>query len=362
MAAPIPHQEVSIEADDIHSRLQKFMEVDGEPVEQQDSLPQRPPAKRPPQPPAEGPEIAEDVAGEPEEESSEEIAAAPDAEEGEPDDGTSISTLSELAKEFSVDEEVLVNSLQIEGPRGPVTLKEVIQSYKLHPETMDRWHQIDSAEERLIEMDKHLQQKSADEARNLAAHTQVVIEMINSEYANVNWDMLEREEPTSYLILKQKQAAQYQKVAAAVDALKRMEADRDGTMAVASDTQRKREMEVLHRKMPDWREPDKARTAMVDVQNFLVQSGFNQDEINSLVDHRFLLVAYQAAKFHQLQTQAPQKIEKLKRLPSTRGALKSSARSVGERNVAQKQHDVVVSRLKQSGSERDAAKLMEALL
>jgi len=35
---------------------------------------------------------------------------------------------------------------------------------------------------------------------------------------------------------------------------------------------------------------------------------------------------------------------------------------VGERNVAQKQHDVVVSRLKQSGSERDAAKLMEALL
>jgi hypothetical protein len=367
MAAPTPPQAGSIETEDIHGRLQSFLEVDTQeaPVDPSTQTP-RSEKEIPPEESEEPLAAAPDEAGEePEEPIAAEAAdeVDPEAPEAEPEgEDRGINTLADLAREFEMPEEDFLNHLEVEGPNGTVTLASALESFRIAPEAADRWHQIQAAEERLVAMDQQLQAQGSEQATQLAAHTKVAIDIIQAEFGNVNWQALEQEDPTAYLIMKQKQQDAHGKIAAAVDALKRMENQRDTGVQTASAGQRQREMEVLHRKMPDWKKQETAAGAMTEVQNFLVESGFNQEEINGLVDHRFLLVAYQAAKFHQLQKQAPKKIEKLKRLPSTRGSLKSSARRGDDRNAAQKQHNARVSNLKRTGSDMDAAALMEALI
>jgi hypothetical protein len=207
-----------------------------------------------------------------------------------------------------------------------------------------------------------MQQEHGNTARELAAHTSIAIEVINDEFKDIDWGMLEREDPTRYLIMKQRQQELHGKVAGAVDRLKQLEASRAQQLAQVTSGTREQEMAALHQKMPEWQDQAQASQAINEIQNFLVASGFTQDEMNQLQDHRFLLVAYQAAKFHQLQNQAPKTIEKLRRLPSTRGALKAGARREGDRNAAQKLHSQRVNSLKESGSDRDAAALIEGHL
>lgn len=353
MAAPIPP--LNIEAEDINTRLQAFLDEPTPTEVKVDQATEEPavqeePEKEPESPDEDGDDTPE-VAASGEEDG--EVAENPD------DTPEGINTLEDLAKEFDIPTEEFLGHIEVEGPNGKVTLGAALDAFRVAPEAASRWDEIKQAEERLINLDQTMQAKNNEHARDLIAHTQVLMDELNADFGKVDWDMLERDDASAYVILKHKEASKQQKVNGAIASLKKLEADRNSNTEVVTAETRQREQSALYRKMPDWKDPKNSRRAMDEVQNFLVSSGFSQDEINGLVDHRFLLVAYQASKYNELQKQAPKKIEKLTRLPSTR-TLKSSARRVGDRTDAQKKHAGRVNKLKSTGSDLDAALLLEA--
>jgi len=281
---------------------------------------------------------------------------------GEEEDRGGITTLADMAREFDLKEEDLLHHLEVDGPTGRVSLFEALAQFRNAPESARRWNEIAQAEQRLSQVDQQMQARNNEMASQLAAHTQAAIDVITEEFRDIDWRELEVEDPTRYLILKGRQEAQHRKVAGAVDTLKALQAQRESDSAASVGLDRNRELSLLRQKMPDWQDEKKASTAITEVRNFLTKSGFAPEEMDSLQDHRLLLVAYQAAKFNQLQQEAPNTIEKLRRLPPTRRTLKAGARREGDRTAEQKVHSQRVSSLKRTGTERAAAALIEGHL
>ena len=109
--------------------------------------------------------------------------------------------------------------------------------------------------------------------------------------------------------------------------------------------------------LPEWAEPDKQMEIATGIRNYATSQGFQKEELDSLSDHRSLLVLRKAMLYDQLQ-KADVKGKKLKGKPrvirSGRGAEKKQTQK-GLR--AQK-----MKRLNQTGHVDDAASMIEDLM
>lgn len=117
----------------------------------------------------------------------------------------------------------------------------------------------------------------------------------------------------------------------------------------------KREREALFKAIPDWRDDAKFKQARGRILAYMAERGFSEQEVGSLMDHRALLVAYDAARFRESQK-----------------ALKASAKQLGQKpkvakpgagatpaEVSDEQTKALRQQLKKSGRLEDAAKLFE---
>ena len=109
--------------------------------------------------------------------------------------------------------------------------------------------------------------------------------------------------------------------------------------------------------MPEWAEPEKQQEIATGIRNYATSQGFQKEELDSLSDHRSLLVLHKAMLYDQLQ-KADVKGKKLKGKPrvirSGRGAEKKQTQK-GLR--AQK-----MKRLRETGHVDHAAELIEDLM
>ena len=117
----------------------------------------------------------------------------------------------------------------------------------------------------------------------------------------------------------------------------------------------KREREALFKAIPDWRDDSKFKQARSRILSYMAERGFSEQEVGSLMDHRALLVAYDAARFRESQK-----------------ALKASAKSLGTKPKVAKpgasttpaqandeQTKQLRQQLKKTGKIDDAARLFE---
>lgn len=301
------------------------------------------------------PIAAEGEEGEPEVSESE-LATGAEVDEDE------IKTTADLAKMFEIEETALLDNLQVDTGDGKrVALSAVLSTYKNAPEAAQRLDKLAAREQQFEAESTQLRTQTDAQLREMAAHTQVLLDMTQEEFKDVDWKRLEVEDPSHYLILKERHRERGGAISGAIEKMKAIEHERAGEMQTASAKNRSAEISALHTKMPDWADPEIAKAAMTETNEALTGYGFSQEEINLLSDHRYLLVAYDAAQYRKLQKQAPQKLESLRKLPKTTSVLRSTARrdtGAAAQKTAQKNMD----RLRKTGDERDAARIFEELM
>jgi len=351
---------------DIESRLAAIIDdVDPAPTHPEDNQKSKAEVSDPPEgeAPAQVKTETEPLAaddGEPKGEEAPEVSASEIAT-GAEQTTDEINTVTELAKMFEVEETELLDHLQVDAGEGEtVSLSKVISTYKNAPDAVRRWNELEAERGTFQAEAKQLREQTNDHVRELAAHSQALLEMTNQEFENVNWQQLEVEDPAQFLLLKDKFRERQGAITTAIDKMKAVETDRVAEMEKTTVQNRSAEISALHKAKPEWTDQAVATAAMNETNTFLMDSGFSQEEINGLSDHRYLLIAYDAAQYRKLQKQAPQKLEKLRSLPKT-GVLRSTARR-DTASAAQKNAQKNMDRLKQSGDERDAARIFEELL
>jgi hypothetical protein len=108
--------------------------------------------------------------------------------------------------------------------------------------------------------------------------------------------------------------------------------------------------ELAATKIPEFADPNKTDTFKVNMRNSLRNYGFNDSEIGSLADHRFLMVAKDAMSYQNLKDKKPIVQKKVANAPKVvKAGVAKSNTSSGREAIRQK-----IGKLGKSGHIKDA--------
>jgi len=174
------------------------------------------------------------------------------------------------------------------------------------------------------------------------------------EYDKIDWDTLKNDDPIEYVKLREDYRDGKEKMQALDQqrqmAMQQQQAEAQKVQQEAIQVERAKMVEAL----PEWGDPDKQKELATDVKNYALTQGFSEEELNSLIDHRSVLVLMKAAKYDALE-KADVKSKKLKNKPKV---VRSGKGVSSSRNEKSKRNDQM-KRLKQTGHVNDASALLE---
>ena len=109
--------------------------------------------------------------------------------------------------------------------------------------------------------------------------------------------------------------------------------------------------ELAATKIPEFADPNKADSFKINMRNSLREYGFNDDEIGSLADHRFLMVAKDAMSYQNLKDRKPIVQKKVANAPRVvKAGVAKSGTSSGREAIRQK-----IVKLAKTGHLKDAS-------
>jgi hypothetical protein len=205
--------------------------------------------------------------------------------------------------------------VRVDGADQDVPLGEVVKAYQLSQASYARMNE--AAQER---------QKISTEVTQVRGALGVQIKQANSllqlaqsqlvqDFNGVDWNALRTSDPGNYSALY----TDFQARQTAIQKAMKDVADAEQVNARAQEQQRAQaipvERERLMQARPEWRDPAKAQAAHRAIADYGRKLGFTDAELNSITDHRQLLVLDAAARFAQLQAATPGTLKRVRIAP-----------------------------------------------
>ena len=173
---------------------------------------------------------------------------------------------------------------------------------------------------------------------------------------NMDWDALERENPVQFLKLKyleQQRAGEIQAVQAEQARMQQLLAGENDKKLQERLTV---EQSLVLEKIPEWADGDLQATEQRKLVEFGKAIGYSDNELNTLYDHRALVVLRDAMRYNEL-TNGDRITEAKSKIGSVKGGNKETSRRVRSRQVKSKR-----AQLKRTGKVDDAAALFADIL
>ena len=200
---------------------------------------------------------------------------------------------------------------------------------------------------------QQLQMQSA--VANLVAEAKAVEGQL-AQYRDIDWNALVESDPVQAMKLdrqhRELQAYYQGKVNDIQQTAKQVQSQQD-QMKQETLT---RERQALIQSVPDWSDKAKFEADSADIRGFLANSGFNADEIGSLVDHRHVVVARKAMLYDKLMAGKPAVAKKVAEAPKP---VKSTAPQTTKSKEA---YTKTRQELRKTGRTEYAERAIEALL
>ena len=313
--------------------LLKMTEPEGETPETEEATPTEEEESQP---------VAEDESFE--EESEEEEEAEEAEEESEETDG----------------EEEELYAVTVNGEEQAVTLDELLSGYSRQSDYTRKTQEIASERKGIEELQQQYNSHIAQIQQERQQYVEALTNMISSQgseleqYSNIDWDTLRESDPIEYVTAKEQyreaqervQGMQYQQQQAAQA--------QQAEMTKAHHQMVQVEQGKLVEAIPEWGDENKRKELTANIQSYAIEQGFSQQELNSLVDHRSVLVLLKALQYDQLQN-SDVKSKKLKNKPKV---IRSGTGTTGKATSKSKRA-AKMKRLQGSGHVDDAASILE---
>jgi len=336
--ATLPQMPNQGSMDEAHNALLSLMNPEGEILQEEEAQP------------TEEEESTEETQDESLEEESEEESEESDEEDDE----------EEAEESDEEEEEELLYAVKVDGEEQEVSLDELLKGYSRQSDYTRKTQDL-STERREMES---LQEKYNSEMAQIQAERQQYTEYLNQiversmggldKYANLDWDRLKESDPIEYVTKRE----EYREAQEKIQAMRNEQATAQQKQAAESKQLQAQMVMEEHQKLvsaePDWGEPEKQKELAGTVRQYALSQGFSEEELNSLVDHRSVLVLMKAAKFDAID-KADVKSKKIKNKPKVIRSGKGTTRS----DNSSKKSAAKMKRLQQTGRVEDAAMLME---
>ena len=307
---------------------------------------------------------------EPEEDKPKEEEAAP-TEEEESTEETQDESLEEESEEESEEDEAEESdeeegeesdlyAVKVDGEEVEVTFDELLKGYSRQSDYTKKTQELSQGRKEIEEVkstyNSALAQMQQERQHYVTQLKQILQNSSNNlqEYDKIDWNTLKEDDPIEYVKLREDYRDGKEKMQALDQqrqmAMQQQNAEAQKVQQEAVQAERYKMVEAL----PEWGDPDKQKELATDVKNYALTQGFSEEELNSLIDHRSVLVLMKAAKYDALES-ADVKSKKLKNKPKVVRSGKGVSSSGNEKS----KRTARMKRLRGTGHIDDASVLLE---
>lgn len=275
---------------------------------------------------------------------------ATDSESVETDEGDSDSrwmpeSLDELAEALEVPRDELMAHMRlqtkVDGEVGEATLQETLNNFQFR-QSLDRRSQQFASERKEWEEQQEKSRQAYEQKVQEADDTLSAMEQIlAAEYQQVDWNELQQEDPTQYLLTQQALQQRFMQLQTAKDQLKaRREEESKASQEKDLEAARSRlyqERDLAIDKIPEWRDQKVAAADVKRIGEYLSEKiGYRPEELAHMADHRDYVVARKAMLYDEMQAKAAPKKEQLRTKPNfVKPGARKAASSAKTKKIAE---------------------------
>ena len=266
----------------------------------------------------------------------------------------------EESEETEGEEEEELYAVTVNGEEVAVSLDELLSGYSRQSDYTRKTQEIAGERKGMEELQQQYNSQVAQIQQERQQYMDALQNIISSsaegisQYADTDWDSLRESDPIEY-VTKREELRQSQEKIQAMQREQYMAQQRQNEQTTQMRARIvQEEYGKLVEALPEWADEDKQKKLASEIRSYAGAQGFTEEELNSLVDHRSLLVLMKAKKYDQLQN-SDVKSKKLKNKPKV---IRSGTGTTNKGNSKSKRA-VKMKRLQSSGHVDDAASILE---
>ena len=279
-------------------------------------------------------------------EESSQITDAP-IEESSYEEGQELSESTDIQE----NSEEPVYTVTIDGTDYEVTQDELIQGYQRNADYTRKTQELAVEKQQSSDFVERSKKDVETKLARLDQLNQAAQSQLQQEYAQIDFEKLYEEDPAEAARLEhkmRKKNEQLQQVQRQTQELQTQEFSK-----YLEEQQKK-----LSVKVPEMNHPEKGSEFKKQMRNYLSSVGFNNQEIDSVYDHRYVLLVKDAMNYRNLQKAKPEIKKKAVNAPKVVKGGVSKSKGQQQAEVRRQQ----LSKLRKTGKVADAAKLFRSLV
>ncbi|PQM57146.1 MAG: hypothetical protein CML39_00820 [Rhodobacteraceae bacterium] len=301
---------------------------------------------------------------------NEELEATKSEKEGEVD--LAKDNDDPLMEDVDVNEEIVDNEeaiseseetlydVTVNGINQKVNLNELMKGYSRESDytkkTMDLSNQRKEVESLQDNLKKEFE--AVKSSRNqYAEQLQVLTQNLQQQEQNIDWDNLYQTDPAEYVKLKAESDKKKEALNLAQQEQMRIQQEQRSEQEKVYNEYIAKERKILAEKLPVYADKNKSAEFTKRLSSFAKESGYTDQEIAMMVDHRAVLLLADAYRYNQLKKTklSGNKVNKAPRVVS------SNASNIREDSDKKQNVDKRMTRLKKSGHIKDAQSVLKEM-
>ena len=237
-------------------------------------------------------------------------------------------------------------TVKVAGQEFNVTLDELRNGYSRDADYRRKTEDLAYDKKQFQTESEKQRQDYSTKLSELNQMMSVAQQQLNAEINSADLEKLYEEDPTEAARIEHRLKKKQEKLNQAMQKTQSEQKKQfDGFL---QDQHRK-----LVQKMPEFSNPEKANQLRASMNNTLQSYGFNDQEIAQVYDHRIVMLVNDAMKFRNMQKAKPNMAKKI----SKPGKVFSSGVKQSKADINLKTRKDKLSRLRKSGSTKDAASI-----
>jgi hypothetical protein len=247
-----------------------------------------------------------------------EAAPAPTSEEAAAEQIAQEEAKAEAAPEEQADDSADTVTIKVDGKDVQMTKAELAEHYKNGLRQADYTRKtMETAEARKAaeaEANKAKAERDsyAEKLQHFAIQQNGTIQELQSQLT----EELLTSDPVEYLKLERTLHARQAQLQQAQQELQQIGLQQKHEQEQSAQSYRAQQLEALQAKLPEWKDPAKAKAEAEQIKDFLSAQEFSAEDIAQLGDHRLILLARKAMQFDALQAKAREAVKKVQAAPA----------------------------------------------
>ena len=260
---------------------------------------------------------------------------------------------SELSESEDIQEnsEEPIYTVTIDGTNFEVTQDELIQGYQRNADYTRKTQELAAEKQQTSDFVERSKKDVETKIAKLDQLNQAAQVQLQQEYAQVDFEKLYDEDPVEAARMEHKMRKKNEQLQQVQQQTQQLQMEEFNKYLEAQQKQ-------LNIKVPEINHPERGPQFKTQMRDYLSNMGFDSKEIDSVYDHRYVMLVKDAMSYRNLQAAKPQIKKKAINAPKIvkGGVSKSKGQQAAEAKRQQ------LSRLKKSGKVADAAKIFRSLV